>query len=56
MCNRSCYGEDNCKRGRGNEESKGGWIWLRCLLVICEDGVLKPVEVILRRGVGKEGE
>jgi hypothetical protein len=40
------------KRGEG----KGGRIWLRNFVDTYEYGTLKPVKVIARRGVGKEGE
>jgi hypothetical protein len=37
----------SCSRsGRVNEEGKGGQVWLRYFLYMCEYGTLKPVEVI----------
>jgi hypothetical protein len=39
-----------------NEEGKGGWIWLRYFFYMYEYETLKPVEVISRRGIGKEGD
>jgi hypothetical protein len=36
-----------------NEEGKGGYIFWRYFLYMCEYGSLKPVEGILRRGRGK---
>jgi hypothetical protein len=46
----------NSGRGRIYEEGKGGWIWLRYFLYMYKYGTLKIVEVILRSGVGEEGE
>jgi hypothetical protein len=31
-------------------------IWMRYFLYVDEYGTLKPVEIILRRGVGEEGD
>jgi hypothetical protein len=42
------------ERGKANEEGKGGQIWLRYFVYMHKNGTLKPIEVILRRGVGKE--
>jgi hypothetical protein len=39
--------------GRVNKEGEGGGIWLSYFLYMYEYGTLKPVKVILRRGVGK---
>jgi hypothetical protein len=41
---------------RVNEDGKGGQIWLRYFAYKYEYGTLKPMEIILRRGVGEEGE
>jgi hypothetical protein len=48
-----CEGEGTSKRGRVNEESKEGWIWLTYFLHMYEYGTSEPVQVILRRGRGK---
>jgi hypothetical protein len=38
--------------GRVNEEGKGEWIWPIYFLYMYEYGTLKPVEVMLRGGMG----
>jgi hypothetical protein len=38
--------------GGVNEESKGGWVWLKHFLYKNEYGALKPAEVTLRKGMG----
>jgi hypothetical protein len=42
--------------GSVSKEGKEGYIWSMYFLYLHEDGTLKPVEVILRRGEGYEGE
>jgi hypothetical protein len=37
-------------------EGKGGRICLLCILDMYEYGTLKPVDIILRKRVGEEGE
>jgi hypothetical protein len=48
-------GECTSGRGRVNEEGKEGKCGC-CIFYICEYGILKPVEVILRRGRGRRTE
>jgi hypothetical protein len=44
------FREDTSRKG--NEDSKGEWIWLMYFLHMYEFGTLKPVEVIFGSGVG----
>jgi hypothetical protein len=42
--------------GRVNGEGERGLIWLMYFLYVYENRTMKPVEIILRRGRGDEGD
>jgi hypothetical protein len=39
-----------------NGEGEGGQIWMMYLKYLYENTIMKPVEIVLRRGRGDDGE